>query len=108
MTEPLTPEDEKLLTLARAAAARIGAEGAGAVRDDDGRSYVAASITLPSLTLTGLQVAVAQAAAAGAETLEAALYLGPDTDPGVAAVRDLSATAPIFAVTGTGARKLDA
>lgn len=103
----LTPEDDKLLTLARAAAARIDAPGAGAVRDDDGRSYVAASITLPHLTLTGLQIAVAQAAAAGADTLEAALYLG-DTDPGVAAVRDLSATAPIFAVTGTDVRKLDA
>lgn len=107
MTEPLTPEDEKLLTLARHAAARIGATGAGAVRDDDGRSYVAASIALPSLQLTGLQLAVAQAAAAGADTLEAALYLGVDPDPGVAAVRDLSTTAPIYAVTDTDVRKLD-
>lgn len=104
----LTPEDDKLLALARSAAARIGATGAGAVRDDDGRSYVAASIALPSLTLTGLQLAVAQAAAAGAETLEAALFLGPDSDePGIAAVRDLSRNAPIFAVVGTDITKLD-
>lgn len=108
MTAPLDAEDQKLVTLARAAASRIGASSAGAVRDDDGRSYVAASISLPSLELTGLQLAVAQAAAAGAETLEAAIFLGTTDAPGTAAVRDLSRSAPIYAVDGTAIRKLDA
>ena len=100
-------EDEKLVTLARSAAGRIGSSGAGAVRDEDGRSYAGATVALPSLQLTGLQLAVAQAAAAGAETLEAAVVLGAGDDPGTAAVRDLSPTAPIYAVAGTDVRKLD-
>jgi len=105
----LDPEDDKLVTLARAAAGRIGAPRGAAVRDDDGRTYAAASIRLPHLTLSALQLAVAQAAAAGAETLEAAAVVATDgavTDvvdvDGMAAVRDLASTAPVYSVTGDG------
>ena len=65
-------EDAKLITLAAGARARVGAQTGAAVRDDTGRSYSGTDVVLPSLRLTGLQLAVAQAVAAGATALEAA------------------------------------
>lgn len=65
-------EDTKLITLAAGARARVGSTSGAAVRDDTGRSYSGADVALPSLTLTGLQLAVAQAVAAGARGIEAA------------------------------------
>jgi hypothetical protein len=94
----LSAEDAKLVTLARAARARVGAVEGAAVRDGDGRTYAAATVTLPSLSLTALQLAVASAAAAGAAKLEAAAVVteASTVDPaGRAVVRDLSATAPL-------------
>ena len=54
MTEAPCParEDQKLITLARAARARIGAPTGAAVRDETGRSYTGADVALPSLRLT--------------------------------------------------------
>ena len=101
----LTAEDAKLVTLARAARARIGALEGAAVRDQDGRTYAAASIALPSLTLTALQLAVASAASAGASKLEAAAVVTEastlDT-AGHTAVRDLAADAPIHLAAPNG------
>jgi hypothetical protein len=68
----LDPEDLKLITLARSARARVSAAEAAAVRDETGRTYAAAAVALPSLRLTGLQLAVAMAASSGAARLEAA------------------------------------
>ncbi len=73
-------EDEKLVTLARSARARTGAAEGAAVRDDIGRTYVAASVALPALTLTALEAAVAAAASSGAVRLEAAVVVTPDED----------------------------
>jgi hypothetical protein len=89
----LDPEDEKLVTLARSARARTGAAQGAAVRDGDGRTYVAATVDLPSLQLSALQVAVAMAVSSGAPGLEAAVVLGDDAADaaGEAAARD---TAP--------------
>jgi len=88
----LDPEDAKLVTLARSARARTGAASAAAVRDGDGRTYVATSVALPSLALSALQVAVAMAVSSGATGLEAAVVLGDEaTDAaGEAALRDVS------------------
>ena len=55
----MSPEDEKLVALARSARARIQADQGAAVRDDTGRSYAGATVELPSLRLTALEVAVA-------------------------------------------------
>ena len=47
MTEPtgeLSAEDAKLVTLARATRARTGAAEGAAVRDQDGRTYAAATV----------------------------------------------------------------
>jgi hypothetical protein len=101
----LAAEDQKLVTLARSARARIGALEGAAVRDGDGRTYAGASIGLPSLSLTALQYAVASAVAAGASTLEAAAVVTEAStldDSGRAAVRDLAKEATIHLVAPDG------
>ncbi len=93
------PEDTKLVTLSRAARGRTGAVEGAAVRDTDGRTYAAATVALPSLALSALQLAVAQAVSAGAPGLEAAALVTEGSaadEAGLAAVRDLSAKAPLF------------
>ncbi len=72
----LSAEDAKLVTLARAAQARTGAAQGAAVRDQDGRTYAAACVSLAALRLTAAQVAVAMAVSSGARSLEAAVILG--------------------------------
>ena len=86
--DDLDPEDAKLITLARGARARIGAVQGAAVRDEMGRTYAGATVALPSLQLTSIEVAVAQAVAAGASGLECAVILG-DGEIDHACVRDL-------------------
>ncbi|HQR25554.1 MAG TPA: cytidine deaminase [Nocardioides sp.] len=71
----LSAEDTKLLTLARATRARVAADEGAAVRDRDGRTYAAATVDLPSLRLSALQVCVAMAVASGSRGLEAAVVL---------------------------------
>ncbi|MFN2517537.1 MAG: cytidine deaminase, partial [Jatrophihabitantaceae bacterium] len=78
MIAAANPEDAKLATLARSARARSGTAQGAAVRDSDGRTYVATGVGLPSLTLSALQVAVAMAVSSGAKCLEAAVVLGDD------------------------------
>ena len=75
----LSAEDAKLVTLARATRARIRAAEGAAVRDTDGRTYAAATVDLPSLSLTALQACVAMAVASGSRGLEAAVLLGEAT-----------------------------
>ena len=77
---PSNPEDLKIITLARSARARTGAPQGACVRDTDGRTYVGASVALPHLTLSALQVVVAMAVSSGAPGLEAAALVGDD-DP---------------------------
>ena len=89
------PEDEKLATLARSARARTGAAQGAAVRDTDGRTYVAASVALASLRLSALQVAVAMAVSSGALGLEAAVVVGGADDEGTRAVHELAPDAPV-------------
>jgi hypothetical protein len=95
----LPAEDAKLVTLARAARARIGAVEGAAVRDGDGRTYAAATVGLPSLSLTALQLAVANVVAAGGVKIEAAAVVTEAStldELGRAAVRDLASSAPVY------------
>lgn len=100
------PEDTKLVTLARSTRARTRAAEGAAVRDLDGRTYAAATVDLPSLRLSALQVAVAMAVTSGARGLEAAVVLTdadalPDED--VAAARDLAgAGVPVHVTAADG------
>ena len=79
MTEPSPPlsvEDHKLVTLARGARARTGGPEGAAVRDSEGRTYAAATVSLPSLQVSALGVCVAMAVSSGSRGLEAAVLLG--------------------------------
>jgi hypothetical protein len=101
----LSAEDAKLVVLARGARARVGAIEGASVRDQDGRTYAAATVVLPSLSVTALQLAVASAVAAGADRLEAAAVVTEASTldgAGHAAVRDLSADAPIHVAAPDG------
>lgn len=96
----LDTEDAKLVTLARGARARAGAAEGAAVRDDDGRTYSAASVALPSLRLTAVQAAVAAAVSSGATGLEAVAVVGDadGLDPAsLAAVADLGTPVTVLA-----------
>jgi cytidine deaminase len=104
VTEP-DAEDAKLITLARSARVRTGAPEGAAVRDQDGRTYLAATVDLPSLKLTALQAAVAAAVSSGAEGLEAAVVVSDAAtvdEPSAAAVRDLTADAPVLLADPSG------
>ena len=88
MPEPeLSPEDAKLVTLARSVRARTRAAQGAAVRDLDGRTYAGASVQLPSLTVSAVGVAVAMAVSSGAAGLEAVVVLG---DPASLDEQDLT------------------
>jgi len=100
----VTDEDLKLITLARANRARAQAPEGAAVRDEMGRTYSAATVVLPSLNVTALQLAVAMAASSGAERLEAAALVSGSA-PQLAdleAVRDLGPDATVFVATPDG------
>lgn len=72
----LDPEDAKLVTLARATRARVGAAQGAAVRDEMGRTYAGASVALHSLELSAVQVCVAMAVASGSRGIAACVLLG--------------------------------
>jgi hypothetical protein len=94
----LSPEDLKIITLARSTRARVASAEGAAVRDETGRTYAAAAVALPSLQLSALRLAVAMAVSSGASALEAAALVGEadEADPGdLAAVRDLGPKAPV-------------
>ena len=82
----LDPEDAKLVTLARSARVRsvagddLAAEGA-AVRDETGRTYVAATVVRGPLRLPALHLAVASALASGARSFEAAVVVTAEPEP---------------------------
>lgn len=93
----LDPEDAKLVTLARSAAARTGGAGA-AVRDDIGRTYVAGEVALAALRLTPVQAAVAAAVSSGARRVEAVGVFGADlTDDDTDLLRELGDPAVVRA-----------
>lgn len=100
----LAPEDAKLVTLARAARARTRAADGAAVRDLDGRTYSGASVTLPSLRVSAVGVAVAMAASSAAAGLESAVVLG---DAGSVSENDLAVVRD-FAGPGVPVLRVDA
>ena len=104
----LSPEDRKLVTLARATRARTGAAEGAAVRDENGRTYAAATVDLPSLQVSALEVCVAMAVASGSRGLEAAVLLtsAPGGLAGSAAVVDLGGPSVVFHVGDPTGREL--
>ncbi|MFF9123351.1 cytidine deaminase [Streptomyces sp. NPDC014889] len=109
-TNALDPEDLKIVTLARSARARNGVPEGAAVRDETGRTYVAGSVRLASLSLSALQTAVAMAVASGATSLEAAAVVSEAEEiapEDLAAVRDLGgAKTPVLLAGPDGTVRL--
>jgi hypothetical protein len=99
-------EDQKIITLARSARARVGSVEGAAVRDETGRTYAAATVALPSLQLSALALAVAMAVSSGAAALEAAALISDGQGPTAAdieAVRDIGSKAVIIHAGSDGA-----
>jgi len=101
----LSPEDEKLVTLARTSRARTQSARGAAVRDLDGRTYVASTVKLPSLELGALDLAVAMAISSGATGLEAGAVVttrdGAIVD--LSTVRELAGSdVPVYVVDQEG------
>ncbi len=93
MIDVTDPEDKKILTLARSTRARTRAAEGASVRDTDGRTYAAASVDLPSLRLSAVQVAVAMAVSSGSQGLEAVAVLSEGAaiaEDDLAVVRDFA------------------
>lgn len=89
----LSPEDAKLITLARSSRVRTNAQHGAAVRDQDGRTYTASTVVLPSLRFDALDLAVAMAVSSGAKHIEAAALVAerhPEPIVDGTAVRDVS------------------
>lgn len=111
MTElaELSTEDAKLVTLARATRARTGAAEGAAVRDENGRTYAAATVELPSLRLTALEVCVAMAISSGSRGLEAAVVLTQAVGgvAGLASVRDFAGSGVLVHVGDHGGGIVD-
>lgn len=106
MDEALDAEDAKLVTLARGARERIRADHGAAIRDETGRTYAAADAVLPSMALSAIQVAAAQAWISGARGLEAAVVItaNPDSVPNAAALIDIGGVdVPVIVCTPDGA-----
>lgn len=74
----LSEEDQKLITLAKQARGRIGAAEGAAVRDTTGRSYTGATVSLTTVNMSAVELAVASAFASGAEGLEAAAMVSAE------------------------------
>lgn len=98
----MDPEDEKLVTLARAALGRALVRtmppAGAAVRDDMGRTYAAATVEVDGASVTALQLAVASAISSGARAFEAAAVVSEDTTPDAEGVTALQAFGPVTTV----------
>lgn len=105
----LSAEDNKLVVLARATRARTRAAEGAAVRDSDGRTYAAATVDLPSLKLSAVQVCVGMAVASGSAGLEAVVLLGEAealTQPDADAIRDFGGDDVVVHLAGPSGKVL--
>ena len=106
---PTDAEEAKLVILARGARSRVAAHQGAALRDETGRTYSAASVELPSLQLSAVQLAVAVASSSGAQGLEAVVLCAGDeqfVDTDLAVIRDLAGSGvPVLIVDPGGDEK---
>lgn len=102
-TSDLSAEDAKIVTLARATRARTAAPEGAAVRDLDGRTYAACTVTLDSLQISALDLAVAMAVSSGARGLEAGAVVTEGASVSIDAMRDLAGPGvPVFVADARG------
>ena len=108
----LDPEDSKLVTLARSARTRAHAPSTGApegaaVRDAEGRTYVAATVENrdPALSTSALRGAVSAAVSSGARSFEAAVVVteGLPSEADLAVLREFGVGVPVMLAAPDGA-----
>ena len=63
-------EDEKLAVLAKGARSRVQAKAGAALRDETGRTYASAEVSVGDLNLSAVAMVVAQAVASGSNGVE--------------------------------------
>lgn len=73
-----TPEDDKLATLAKGARSRVQAASGAALRDETGRTYASAQISVGHLELSAVEGVIAQAAASGSIGIESVVVCATD------------------------------
>ena len=74
-------EDEKLITLARAARGRIQEKSSAALRDSTGRTYASDEVNVETLQFYAIALVVSQAVASGADGIEAVVICAPEDFP---------------------------
>lgn len=99
-------EDEKLVTLAKGARTRVGANVGAALRDTTGRTYSSAEVQTEFLQLSAVELVVGQAIASGATGIEAIVICSDSSiaDKQREIVREFSEDAQIYLVDLKGKR----
>lgn len=100
------PEDEKLAVLAKVARSRVQAKSGAALRDETGRTYASAEVSIGALKLSAIEMVVAQAVASGSRGIESVVFSVPGelsvSDSDVELVRAFAgAGIPIHAIDDT-------
>ena len=101
-----TAEDQKLVTLAKGARTRVGAQSGAALRDTTGRTYASAEVKTEFLNLTAVQLVVGQAIASGATGIEAVVVCSETalTEQDRKSISGFTNSAEIFLINLAGDR----
>jgi hypothetical protein len=70
-------EDDKLAVLAKGAKSRIQAKAGAALRDETGRTYASAEVSVGPLNVSAVEMVVAQAVASGSTGVESVVISQP-------------------------------
>ncbi|NBU31590.1 MAG: cytidine deaminase [Actinobacteria bacterium] len=73
-----TEEDDKLVTLARGARARVAASSGAALRDSTGRTYSATNVSRGPLEMTAIELVTGVALSSGSTGIEAVVIVADD------------------------------
>jgi hypothetical protein len=94
------PEDQKLLTLAKATMARSNSNSAAALRDTTGRTYVAIPVKSGAFEVDALLAVLTVAKASQISGIEAIVISGqlPDQSS-IAIIKNEAPSAQIFSIT---------
>lgn len=71
------PEDDKLAALAKGARSRVQANAGASLRDETGRTYASAEVSVGSLNVSAVGMVVAQAVASGSTAVESVVISQP-------------------------------
>jgi cytidine deaminase len=100
-------EDEKLAVLAKGARSRVQANVGAALRDETGRTYASAEVSIGSLKLSAVEMVVAQAVASGSTGVESVVISSQTeiaiSDSDIELVRVLAGVGvPVYVISEAG------